>query len=271
MSPTPGENNTDGLPVARADEPRPDGHTWVWQVTALSIALGILLALALRTTSRIRNSTGSSPRFGVSTAFLAQYKNQNNLLHHEIVDLRRQVDAYMESAKSDSQTNDSLKKQLDALWAVGGLSAVSGPGLRITVRYSTNVPDTQVADYNEFMVHDQDLNHVIAELKLAGAEHMAIAGADPTNLQRVIVRTTARCVGPVAFVNGTPLSAPYHILVLGEPKRLRERLERPDGYVRARQLDTRQMIVIEEVPELRLPEYSGALTPRYAKPVAEQS
>jgi uncharacterized protein YlxW (UPF0749 family) len=250
-----------------AEEPRPTEHAWVWQVTTLSVALGILLALALRTTSHIRNSTAPGSRFGVSTAFLARYKDQNNRLHQEIVDLRRQVDAYMETAKDDSAAAESVKKQLDALQAVAGLSAASGPGLRITVRDSTNIPDSQAVDFADFLVHDQDLNHLIAELKAAGAEQMAISGADTANLQRVIVRTTARCVGPTAVVNGTPLSAPYHILALGDPQRLRRHLERPDGYIRGRQLDTRHMIVIEEAPQLQLPEYSGTLSARYAKPV----
>jgi uncharacterized protein YlxW (UPF0749 family) len=253
----------DAAPLTRAD------HGWVWQVTLLALALGAMLALAMRTTTRIRASddTGAS-RLGLASAVLARYRGENNRLQNEIREVRRELDA--SSVEADRYTTEAarLRKQLDVLKEVGGLSAVTGPGLRLTVRDSPTVPSTE--NYAEYLVHDQDLNNLIAELKSAGAEHLAVSGADPANLQRVIVRTTARCVGPTAVVNGTPLSAPYHILVLGSPAQLREYLERPGGYLKNRQLDARGMVTFEEVASLSLPEYSGTFAPRYGKPIPER-
>jgi uncharacterized protein YlxW (UPF0749 family) len=241
----------------------PGDHVWVWHVTALSIALGILLALAIRTTGRLRNSSVPGSRFGVSTAFLSRYKEHNLLLQRQIIELRRQVSDQVATADLDTQAAGALRKDFERLKEVAGLSAAQGPGLRLTVRDSLEAPVLSVPDY---LVHDQDLNNLIAELKAAGAQHLAIAGADETNLQRVVVTTTARCVGPTAVVNGTPLSAPYHILAIGDPKRLRAALERPDGYIRVRELDARKMILIEEAAQLVLPEYSGTFKARYARP-----
>jgi uncharacterized protein YlxW (UPF0749 family) len=249
-------------PASRAD------YGWVWQVTLLALALGVMLALAMRTTTRIRASddaTGS--RLGLASAVLARYRGDNTRLQNEVVDLRRELDASSMEANRYTEEAARLRKQLEVLKDIGGLSAISGTGLRLTVRDSPTVPSTE--NYAEYLVHDQDLNNLIAELKAAGADHLAISGADPANLQRVIVRTTARCVGPTAVVNNTPLSAPYHILVLGSPHQLREYLERPGGYLKNRQLDARGMVTFEEVASLTLPEYSGTFAPRYGKPVPE--
>jgi uncharacterized protein YlxW (UPF0749 family) len=265
------------LPAASAPAavaaPRRHDHGWVWQVTALSVAMGIMLALAVRTTDRNRNSTTPGTRLGVSSAFLARYKERNHRLQQEIVELRRELSEYVASISNESTTTEALKHEFEALKTRAGLSAVEGPGLKITVRDNVEGFSSGGADeFANFMVHDQDLNNILSELKGAGGEHFALSGVDTDSVQRVVVTTTARCVGPVAYVNGTPLSAPYHIFVIGPPKQLRAALERPDGYVRGiRQLDARKMIAVQEEARLELPAYSGALTPRYARPATENA
>lgn len=245
-------------------------NAWVWQVTLLSIGLGILLALAIRTTDRLRVSNQTTNRLGISTVFLSRYKEQNGRLQQEIIDLRRQVNNYIAGMEGDSRATDELKRKFDTLKLSSGISAATGRGLEITVRDNTGplLPGDPPGDFALNMVHDQDLINLLNELKRAGSTQIAIAGADAENLQRVIVTTTARCVGPTAIVNGTPLSAPYRIIALGDPVALRSALERPDGYVRGqRKLDERKMISIQEKSSLTVPEYSGTLSPRYAVPV----
>jgi len=245
-------------------------NAWVWQVTLLSIGLGILLALAIRTTDRLRVSNQTTNRLGISTAFLSRYKEQNGRLQQEIVDLRGQVNKYIAGMEGDSRATDDLKRKFENLKVTSGISAATGPGLEITVRDNTGplLPGDPPGDFALNLVHDQDLINLLNELKRAGSTQIAIAGADAENLQRVIVTTTARCVGPTAIVNGTPLSAPYRILALGDPVMLRRALERPEGYVHGiRKLDERKMISVQEKPSLTVPEYSGTLSPRYARPV----
>lgn len=258
--------NPTAAPAAR---PASD-HGWVWQVTALSIALGVMLALAIRTTERIRSAGLPGNRFGVSAALLSRYREQNERLQEEIKDLRRQVSQFEESVKDGSRSTELLKRQLQELKAMAGLAAVTGPGLKITLRDSPlqRLPDLERAEYESYLVHDQDINGLLNELKAAGAEALAISGADQKNMQRVVVTTTARCVGPTAVVNGVQLSAPYTILAIGNPKELRAALEMPDGFIQTRGLDILKMIVIEESSHLVLPEYSGSYSPRYARPAA---
>ncbi|MBM3459608.1 MAG: DUF881 domain-containing protein, partial [Armatimonadetes bacterium] len=86
------------------------------------------------------------------------------------------------------------------------------------------------------------------------------------NLQRIVVTTTARCVGPNTIVNGVQLSAPYTILAIGNSRELRGALEMQNGFVQMRGLDVLKMITIEEMERLELPEYAGSLNLRYARP-----
>jgi uncharacterized protein YlxW (UPF0749 family) len=116
------------------------------------------------------------------------------------------------------------------------------------------------------LIHDQDLNGLINELKAAGAEAIAISGADGKEFHRFVVTTTARCVGPAATVNGNSLSSPYTILAIGSPENLHSALDMPDGFVKTRALDILKMITIEEKQNLVLPEYAGSFSPKHARP-----
>jgi uncharacterized protein YlxW (UPF0749 family) len=252
-------------PVART------GNTWVWQVTALSLVLGGMLALAVRTTEKSRTSMApGGSRLGLLAALIDREKEQTDRLQQEVAELRRQKDLALARMKGNKGETDALKRQFDAVREMAGLSAVTGPGLDVTIQDSPVAPPDNVP-FEEYLVHDQDLNQIISSLKAAGAQHLAISGADSTRLQRVVVTTTARCVGPTAVVNGTYLSAPYHIFAIGNAAALRAALERPDGYVRGqRELDAKKMIEIKDAERLVFPEYTGKLQARYAKPVPEK-
>jgi uncharacterized protein YlxW (UPF0749 family) len=253
--------------AAPAASGRPD-TVWVWQVTALSLVLGILLALATTTTSQIRKLGLPGSRLGVSAAIAEASQEKNTQLQAEIKDLRSRLSEMEKSVGSESRMVEGLKKQLQDLKTHSGLAPVEGPGIKITLRDSaeTRLPNLSPEEMEGYLVHDQDINGVISELKAAGAEALAISGADPKNMQRVVVTTTARCVGPVATINGAQLSAPYTILAIGNPKELHGAMEMSNGYIENRGLKLLKMYTIEESDHLELPEFSGTFSPKYARP-----
>jgi uncharacterized protein YlxW (UPF0749 family) len=251
-----------------AEARRRSDATWLVHVTLLSLLLGMLLALAIRTTERLRSSDSGGSRLQVSSVFLSRYKDQHQRLQDEVAELRRQRDEYMATVEDDSHDNQGLKAQFEELKLLGGLSPVEGPGIRVTLRDSTDTHAT--LDDPAFLIHDHDINAVISVLKRAGARYLAVSGADGDRLQRVIVSSTARCVGSVVMVNMVPLSGPYRLYAIGDSKELRKALEQPDGFVRTRGLQAKKMIVIEDQPHIALPEYSGTLRAQYARPVTQE-
>jgi uncharacterized protein YlxW (UPF0749 family) len=256
------------VPAAPAPAPpRHADHGWVWQVSALSVILGIMLALAIRTTSQVRK-TGAPRALGLSGPILAAYKEQSSRLEAENKDLHEQVKELENSIRTSSGSAQMLQDQLREARMLAGLSPVKGPGVKITLRDSPKerLPDLTPEDMDSYLVHDQDIYGLMNELRAAGAEALAISGADPKNLQRVIVTTAARCVGPTAVINGRSLSAPYTILAIGNSKELKNALEMPNGFIQNRGLDVLEMIAIEESQHLVLPEYSGSFSPKYARP-----
>lgn len=269
-SPEPDVESSETPPLlVTAPAERPD-TMWVWQVTALSLVLGALLALAMTTTNRIRNSGVPGPRFGVTAAILATTREKNEELQTEVRDLRSRLREFEKSVENESKSMALLKKELEEIKLLSGLAAVEGPGIKIILRDSgeTRLPNLSPEETEGYLVHDQDINGVIGELKAAGAEALAISGADPKNIQRVVVTTTARCVGPVAIINGAQLSAPYTIYAIGNSKDLHGAMEMPNGYIENRGLKLLKMYTIEESEHLVLPEFSGTFSPKYARPAS---
>jgi len=257
--------------AAPAPAPASSDHGWVWQVTALSVALGAMLALAISTTFRIRHSGLPGSRFGVSAAILNTYREQNVRQQQVIKDLQEQVRTYEGSISDNTRAVRILKKEFEEFKLLAGLSPVEGPGVRVTLSDSpeTRLPDLSPEEEKGYLIHDQDLYSLLNELKAAGAEALAISGADRRNLQRIVATTAIRCVGPSAVVNGTPLSAPYTILAIGNAADMRAALEMPQGYVETRGLDVLKMIRIEEATSLVLPAFTGSFSPKHARPAPQ--
>jgi uncharacterized protein YlxW (UPF0749 family) len=251
---------------------RPVGdHGWVWYVTALSVVLGVMLALAIRTTAHMSSTGIPATRFGISAAVLGAYKEEAERQQATIQSLNEKLREYETRVEERIKSVEGLKKQFMEFKAAAGLAPVEGPGLKIFLKDSPKepLPNLDAEQLSSYMIHDQDLNGLLNELKSAGAEAMAISGADGKQFERIVATSAARCVGPTAVVNGVSLSAPYTVLVIGNGKNLRRALEMPNGFIETRGLNVLDMISIEESDHLVLPEYSGSSGLKYARPTPE--
>jgi uncharacterized protein YlxW (UPF0749 family) len=254
MSVTAADQSVETAATAEARAAARSEHGWVWQVSLLSIALGAMLALAIRTTAHIRSLGLPSNRFGVPVATLSRYKEQNEKLEKEVSELRAKVTEFKLSSKNGDQASELLRKQLQEYQAILGFAPVKGPGLRITLRHSPQqyLPGT---DPNDYLTNALDVNGITSELWAAGAEAIAVSGAG-SEPERFVVSTVVQQSGDRIRVNGRLLRAPYRIEVIGNPKELNAALQMPDGIVEARALKPLRMIQIEEIQRLVLPAYS---------------
>ncbi len=266
---------TDSVPVnpsamspAAPVTPKAADRGWVLQITALSIILGVMLALALNTTNRIREAGVPASRLGVNGAVLQAYNQANQRLEDRVKALQNDLRQYEQAVGKESEASAKLRQEVEEARYLAGLTPVKGPGLIITLRDSTvpKLPDLSREEYEGYLIHDRDIYGILNELKAAGVEAVAITGADRKNIQRVVATTAIRCVGPSALVNNVPLAAPYSIMAIGSGKDMQSALEMPNGVVEERALKPLKMIQFEEASELVLPAYSGGRGAQYARP-----
>lgn len=184
--------------------------------------------------------------------------------------LAREVDqARAQTATLRDQALGDPGSDPGPLEIAAGLVAVRGPGLRVVI---DDAPGTSAqgfgSDENRTTgggrVLDRDLQRVVNALWAAGAEAISVSG------QRLTAASAIRSAGDAVLVDYRPVSPPYVIEAIGDPRTLEaDFADSPAG----QSLATLHSAVglrytVHTVSDLRLPAASGTLSLRYARPEA---
>ena len=109
-----------------------------------------------------------------------------------------------------------LARVLSALESTTGAGAVTGPGMsvrltQVTAEDDNTDGDPRTTDAVEGRVSDRDLQTVVNEVWVAGAEAVAV------NEQRLTALSAIRSAGEAILVDFRPLSPPYEVQAVGPP------------------------------------------------------
>lgn len=124
---------------------------------------------------------------------------------------------------------DELSAELQNLKQVAGYAPISGAGVRIELsdgRQGGQVSKKPAANGVSAIagiVHDYDLLQVVNELRAVGVGGMAL------NDVRITGATAIRCVGPVIYVGGTPVTHPYRVEAVGDAAKIQKKFEIKHG------------------------------------------
>ena len=125
--------------------------------------------------------------------------------------LRKGNDQLETDLLAGRQTGAGTFERVRRLSVLTGAVRVEGPGVRVVVDDARNA----VSDRNRVL--DSDLQKLVNGLWEAGAEAISVNGQRVTNLSAI------RQAGLAINVNYRPLTAPYTVLAVGNPKTLPSR------------------------------------------------
>jgi uncharacterized protein YlxW (UPF0749 family) len=135
--------------------------------------------------------------------------------------LREQLARDRQAALADSAAGQQTARQLDQLETVTGLVSVTGPGLVVTVGDGPPPVDPvtgePTGEVDLARVLDRDLQELVNALWRAGAEAITIDN------QRLTPTSTIRLAGEAILVDLRPVTSPYEIKAIGDPKQLGDR------------------------------------------------
>jgi uncharacterized protein YlxW (UPF0749 family) len=166
----------------------------------------------------------------------------------------------LEATRRDLQSDTDARQaaltqaqeRADTLAIMAGLVPVTGPGIRVTVTEETAPVDVDT------------MLDTIQELRAAGAEAMQFNGK-----VRVVAQTSVEeGVGGI-YVDGTLLSAPYVIDVIGEPHTLSGGMTFLEG-PKAQFEEDGQSVEIDELQSLDIQSVVEPGQPEYAQPDGSQ-
>lgn len=186
---------------------------------------------------------------------------RNRALNEERQLLRAETDALGRQV-NNSEVREA-QELADASAPTAGLTAVTGPGLTVTLDDAPRGVSKGATDLDAFVVHQQDIQAVVNALWAGGAEAMTIQG------QRVISTSAIRCVGNNVVLHGVPYSPPYKISAIGDADQM------SDALFASRQVKIYLEYVnnkrfqlgwdVERAPSLRMPAFEGSIDLTYAK------
>jgi uncharacterized protein YlxW (UPF0749 family) len=188
-------------------------------------------------------------------------QNEQNTLKVQLADLRKQLDDIQKGAASQSTTSRDLQARIEELRSAAGLTERSGDGVTITLDDARSTTSAG-ANVDKSICHSTDLTDIVNVAWRGGAQAIAING------ERVVGSTSVYCVGSTIMVNGTLMSPPFAIAVIGpqndllaaydDPRELSDIKQRRDVYG----LGFR----VSRTSAVSVPPYGGALNVKYGTP-----
>lgn len=218
----------------------------------LSAVVGCLAGVLFATAAINAKGQDLRPERANDLAALAAEQQQRNDQQRQTVgELQGQIKQLTEQSGSDP----AQQAKLDELSRHGQLTAVRGPGVRVTLTDAPVDFNPPGVSHDLLVVHQQDIQTMVNALWAAGAEAMTIQG------QRIFATSSIKCVGNTVVLHGVPYAPPYEIVAIGEQEALEAGLANDPAVQIYRQYARSYQLGYAQV---RL---SDALMPGYAGPV----
>ncbi|HEX5466758.1 MAG TPA: DUF881 domain-containing protein [Candidatus Limnocylindrales bacterium] len=214
-------------------------------VSAVAFVLGVLLVIQFRA----QNASGGLGGLSTQdlTSLVASLNDRNSQLRSQVDQLQGQLDQLQEQQRTGRSNVGDLQEELSHIRLWAGLDPAVGAGVRVTISGD---------------VSPEAMNDMLNELRLAGAEAMAVESV------RVVSGSVFGGASGALTMGGRPLPGPLHLLAIGDPSNLQAILSRPGGVIGRIQVAQPEVnVVITQVANgLALPATDRELRPADARP-----
>jgi uncharacterized protein YlxW (UPF0749 family) len=246
----------------RAGDPGRPAARRGWQAVAALLIAAVFAAAVAQARSTAPGVTAAQQALAASVTADQARIDQLTATRNA---LAAQSDEVARRELTADATGRALLAGLDAAALSAATTAVSGPGLMITVTDPGVGPDLsdvskQRVAGREQVILDRDLQLVVNALWAAGAEAIAVGGV------RIGPDVTIRQAGGAILVDNQPIAGPYVVLAIGAPETMRDSFEASSALQRLRLLETayRAGVTVSTEDELSVPA-GGAREVRFAE------
>ncbi|MET4559294.1 uncharacterized protein YlxW (UPF0749 family) [Lysinibacillus parviboronicapiens] len=175
---------------------------------------------------------------------LIEQQERNKELTEEASALQEKIRKYEKQFASSEKDYKQLVEQAEDLRLILGDLNSEGKGIRITLQDGDYDPKS--VNPNDYIVHESHVFKLLNELKISGAQAIAING------QRITANSYIRCNGPVITIDGKQHPAPFVIEAVGDSSTLSASLNLSGGVV-DQLLNDNIVVSLEENQKLIMP------------------
>ncbi len=221
-------------------------------VGLLLVLLGFALVVQLRSNATDPELAAARPEDLVR--ILSDLDARQSRLRQEIASLEESRRQLASGAQGREAALAEARRRADQLGILAGTLPAEGPGL--SIRFN---PGTE-------RIRAETILDAVEELRGAGGEAMQIAGATGGPV-RIVASTSFVAAGDELLVEGQRLTAPYTIVVIGDPQTMQTALNIPGGVA-----DTVRRrggtVNVQAADLVQVTALHQAGTPKYARPVS---
>ena len=174
---------------------------------------------------------------------LIEQQERNKGLAEELDTLHETIRNYEKEFATTEEHYELLVEEAEQLRILLGELPAVGKGIAVTLRDNEY---NGVGNPNHYIVHESHIFTVINELKISGAEAIAING------QRLKTNSYISCNGPVITIDGNQYPAPFVIEAVGDQASLTAALEMAGGVV-DQLLSDNVVITLEKKEQILMP------------------
>jgi uncharacterized protein YlxW (UPF0749 family) len=188
-------------------------------------------------------------------------QTEQDKLKADLADLRARLDELRRNASTQSGAERELQTQIEQLRAAAGLTPQVGDGVMVQLDDARNVA-VAARDLDKSICHATDLTDILNTAWKGGGEAVAV------NDERIVGSSSVYCVGSTIMVNGTLMSPPFNIAIIGPQNRILGAFDDPNQLQDLKQRRDVQGLGfrVTRANAIHIPAYSGALNVRYAEP-----
>jgi uncharacterized protein YlxW (UPF0749 family) len=213
--------------------PRRRVGEWGWQIVA---ATSVAAVFAIAAAQAQIAAPAARETQQVLAGSVRSAESTDDRLAERRDTLAAQVDTERRTRLAGDELGRQLLGNLDSVTVAAAGTAVTGPGLTVTVtdpgvsQDLSDVSKQRVAGSRQVIL-DRDLQLVVNSLWASGAEAVSVGGV------RIGPNVTMRQAGGGILVDNQPISSPYAILAVGPPNAMSEDFDRSAGLQRLRLLE----------------------------------
>jgi uncharacterized protein YlxW (UPF0749 family) len=200
-----------------------DRNRWAdrgWQAAA-AIAVAVVFAAAAAHARTL--APGDQQTQAVLATSVAAAQQQVDQLAEQRTELTDEADAARRDRLASDAAGQQLLRGLDDVSLAAATTAITGPGLTVTLTDPGASPDLsdvskQRTPGSRQVVLDRDLQLLTNALWASGAEAVAVDGV------RVGPNVTMRQAGGAILVDNQPVTSPYDVVAVGPPRGMHDGL-----------------------------------------------
>lgn len=211
------------------------------------LVLGFILAFSYRTLgSNQENDVYESSTFLKEEGYreeLISQQERNKELTDEIAAKQEEIREFERSFSTREEDHAILVNEATDLRLLLGVIPAVGQGVTVTLKDADYDPIEQ--NPNDYIVHESHILRVVNELRISGAQGIAING------QRITSNSYIKCTGPVITIDGRTFPAPFVIEAIGDSDILTSSLYLKGGVIDGLIRDN-IVVMTEQSKEIRM-------------------